>query len=216
MNLTTNAVRGIYKYDNQVLHFAGQDWIRVRQLDAPFGIPEKALRKVFEREADSFNASDTRIVELPTEGGMQSVRVVSRSGVRLLAALVHTAEAKRMRIAFARGDDRLFAAVPTRSPQLALPGTHRLPADTLRMLDEVASLVDPDHPAQEAIRGFRDGTRPLSPDPTVDHLVSETEEAGKLMSEATRRFSAIRQEAERVGYSLEFIKSETRRRRKAA
>ena len=75
----------------------GQIWLRVRQIDAPLGLPEKGVRKVYERHADEFTSDETMLIVEQTAGGPQQVRVFSLRGARLLAMFARTEPAARFR-----------------------------------------------------------------------------------------------------------------------
>ena len=75
----------------------GQTWLRVRQIDAPLGLPEKGVRKLFERHSDEFTSDETRLIIEQTAGGPQQLRVFSLRGARLLAMFARTEPAVRFR-----------------------------------------------------------------------------------------------------------------------
>ncbi len=78
----------------------GHKWLRVDQIGPSLGYtsyPDRAVRKLYERNADEFGARETALVTLDTAGGPQQVRVFSLRGVRLLALLARTDRAKRFR-----------------------------------------------------------------------------------------------------------------------
>lgn len=98
--MPTNENSIILNYDRtrlEGIRMEGQIWLRVRQIDAPLGLPEKGVRKVYERNRDEFTPDDTRLIIEQTAGGAQQVRVFSLNGVRLLAMLARTDPAARFR-----------------------------------------------------------------------------------------------------------------------
>ena len=206
------------KYKSHTLdavQMGGQIWLGVGQLVPPLGLSTtNSISKIYHRNADEFTVDETRVISLPTEGGMQDVRVFSLRGVRLLALLARTPEAK----AFRRWVLDLLEGRVRRRPadaQLALPGTFAPATEALRMLDEVSAAIEPEHPAQDVIRSLRDGSRPISEDPTLIHFASQYAGAVSLLGEGQRVMNAIYNEARRVGYSREAVKIAYRTQRAA-
>ena len=197
----------------EAIYMGGQMWLRVDQIAPPLGFGHsRNVRLVYERNADEFTAEETRIVSLPTDGGPQDVRVFSLRGARLLALLAKTPEAK----AFRRWVLDLLEGRTRRRPiqtELSLPGTFSLPKDTVEALDEVAALLEPDHPARALVQDLIEGRRPVSENPALLHLAHRLDGARKLHGEANRIYSQIAREAQRMGFSLEAVKSEAKRQR---
>lgn len=75
-----------------------QTWLRLPQIGAALGYesPYKVLQ-LYDRNADEFTADMTQVVELPTAGGRQPVRVFSLRGAHLLGMLARTAVAAAFR-----------------------------------------------------------------------------------------------------------------------
>lgn len=67
------------------------------QSDAPFENAEKALKRLYTRNADEFSDAMTALVELETNGGKQKVRIFSLRGCHLLAMFARTKVAKEFR-----------------------------------------------------------------------------------------------------------------------
>lgn len=74
-------------------------WLRGPQIGGALGYqdPADAIQKVFTRNADEFTAEMTQVLELPTAGGLQQVRVFSPRGCYLLGMLARTEKAKAFR-----------------------------------------------------------------------------------------------------------------------
>ncbi len=129
----------------------------------------------------------------------------SLRGTRLLALLARTPEAK----AFRRWVLDLLEGKVRRQPvqaQLALPGTYRLPTDTVRVLNEVADMLEPNHPAQAMLNDLRTGARPLADDPALEHLAERFRGLRATQGDLNRGYRLIAQEARRIGYSWEAVK----------
>lgn len=111
-------------------------WLRLPQIGVALGYetPYK-LQQLYSRNADEFTAEMTQIVELPTAGGMQPVRIFSPRGCYLLGMLARTERAKLFRhwvLDVLEGRALPRQAKPTTVPQqIAL---HRLRLHLLREL----------------------------------------------------------------------------------
>ena len=79
-------------YQNEV-------WLGSAQigLALEYANPETAITKLYNRNADEFTNSMTRLIETKTKGGVQKVRVFSLRGCHLLAMFARTAIAKQFR-----------------------------------------------------------------------------------------------------------------------
>lgn len=77
----------------------GDVWLGATQigLALEYANPETAVTKIFNRHADEFAASMTKMVELVTAGGRQVVRMFSLRGAHLLAMFARTPVAKEFR-----------------------------------------------------------------------------------------------------------------------
>lgn len=198
------------------IQMGGQMWLRVSQIVTPLGFrSETGLANLLARNNDEFGADETQLVTLPTEGGDQQVRVFSLRGVRLLALLARTRPAK----AFRRWClDVLEGRRRPRAVQglLALPGTHTLPEDTLRVIEQVEQLIEPDHPARAVLADFKTGSRALPEDPRLSLLASRFVAQAAAQSETSRALNAIRKDAARLGYSLDAVRAEAKRQGREA
>ena len=117
-------------------------WLRGPQIGGALGYsdPADAIQKVFTRNADEFTAEMTQVLELPTAGGMQQVRVFSPRGCYLLGMLARTEKAKAFRqwvLDVLEGRATPQATRPTTVPQqIAL---HRLRSSLVRDLERATA-----------------------------------------------------------------------------
>lgn len=74
-------------------------WLRGLQVAGALGYqtPAKDMHNLYTRNADEFTDDMTQILELPTAGGMQPVRIFSPRGCYLLGMLARTEKAKAFR-----------------------------------------------------------------------------------------------------------------------
>ena len=77
----------------------GQPWLRSFQIGSALGYknPSSDMAKLYDRNSDEFTDSMTQVIELPTAGGKQQVRVFSLRGCHLLGMLARTKVAKEFR-----------------------------------------------------------------------------------------------------------------------
>ena len=62
-----------------------------------YAVPMQAILKIYDRNADEFTAEMTALIEMPTAGGMQKVRIFSLRGAHLIAMFARTKVAKDFR-----------------------------------------------------------------------------------------------------------------------
>lgn len=74
-------------------------WLRSFQIGSALGYqnPSSDMSKLFDRNADEFTDEMTQILDLPTAGGVQPVRIFSPRGCYLLGMLARTERAKAFR-----------------------------------------------------------------------------------------------------------------------
>ena len=76
----------------------GQPWLRSPQIAEALGYAQaNRISDLYNRNADEFTDSMTQVIELPTAGGKQQVRVFSLRGCHLLGMLARTKAAKEFR-----------------------------------------------------------------------------------------------------------------------
>lgn len=83
----------------QITDINGQPWLRGYQIGNALEYSDGAvaIAKLYDRNADEFTDSMTQVIELPTAGGKQQVRVFSLRGCHLLGMLARTKVAKEFR-----------------------------------------------------------------------------------------------------------------------
>jgi hypothetical protein len=178
----------------------------VSQIDLPMGYAHpNQVTRLFNRHRDEFTDLEVQKVAQPTGHGPREMLLFSLRGCELLAMLARTPEGKKFRrwvldILEGRRQRRAVQG------ELDLPGTHMLPMEATRALEQARALIEPDHPAHAAIGQMIEGRLPLADDPGLDRLVDQYEGAHKLQAEAQRHFSTIRRDAVRMGYTLEAVK----------
>ena len=96
--MNTNFSLSFHNVDFDIADIHGQPWLRLPQIGVALGYanPYK-VQQVFDRNADEFTDSMTQVIELPTAGGKQQVRVFSLRGCHLLGMLARTKVAKEFR-----------------------------------------------------------------------------------------------------------------------
>ncbi len=96
--MNTNFHLSFHNVDFDITDIHGQPWLRLVQIGVALGYanPYK-VQQVFDRNADEFTDSMTQVIELPTAGGKQQVRVFSLRGCHLLGMLARTKVAKEFR-----------------------------------------------------------------------------------------------------------------------
>lgn len=62
-----------------------------------YAMPMQAILKIYDRNADEFTAEMTALIEMPTAGGIQKVRIFSLRGAHLIAMFARTKVAKDFR-----------------------------------------------------------------------------------------------------------------------
>lgn len=81
-----------------LIEIDGEHWVRLPQIGAAlgYGSPYK-VQQVYDRNETEFTEHMTRVVELPTAGGVQQVRVFTLRGAHLLGMLARTPVAAAFR-----------------------------------------------------------------------------------------------------------------------
>ncbi len=73
-------------------------WLRGPQIEVALDYEKRgAINTLFDRNADEFTDEMTQVIELPTAGGIQPVRIFSPRGCYLLGMLARTEKAKAFR-----------------------------------------------------------------------------------------------------------------------
>lgn len=93
-----NAVLTFQDTTFDVVDIHNTPWLRLPQIGAALGYenPYK-VQQLYARNADEFTDEMTQVIDLPTAGGVQPVRVFSPRGCHLIGMLARTAIAKAFR-----------------------------------------------------------------------------------------------------------------------
>ena len=94
-----NAILTFENTEFDVVDIHNVAWLRLPQIEGALGYANggKALSTLFTRNADEFTEEMTQVLDLPTAGGVQPVRVFSPRGCYLLGMLARTEKAKAFR-----------------------------------------------------------------------------------------------------------------------
>jgi prophage antirepressor-like protein len=117
-------------------------WLRSFQIGSALDYknPSSDMAKLFDRNADEFTDQMTQVLELPTAGGVQQVRVFSPRGCYLLGMLARTEKAKAFRqwvLDVLEGRATPQATRPTTVPQQI--SLHRLRSSLVRDLERATA-----------------------------------------------------------------------------
>lgn len=131
--MNTNFSLSFHNVDFDITDIHGQPWLRLPQIGVALGYanPYK-VQQVFDRNADEFTDSMTQVIELPTAGGKQQVRVFSLRGCHLLGMLARTKVAKEFRRwVLDVLEDEVSGRLKPQAPRKALPSglTHEQQAE---------------------------------------------------------------------------------------
>lgn len=118
----------------QITDIHGQPWLRGLQVASALGYknPAADIVNLYNRNADEFTDSMTQVIELPTAGGKQQVRVFSLRGCHLLGMLARTKVAKEFRRwVLDVLEDEVSGRLKPQAPRKALPSglTHEQQAE---------------------------------------------------------------------------------------
>ena len=82
-----------------VINQNNQIWLTTKEIGKGLGYrnPSADSANLYERNADEFTAEMTALIEMPTAGGMQKVRIFSLRGAHLIAMFARTKVAKDFR-----------------------------------------------------------------------------------------------------------------------
>ena len=82
-----------------VINQQNQTWLSAREIGTALGYrnPLGDIVKLFDRNADEFTPEMTALIEMPTAGGLQKVRIFSLRGAHLIAMFARTKIAKAFR-----------------------------------------------------------------------------------------------------------------------
>ncbi|MGN6984507.1 BRO-N domain-containing protein [Neisseria sp. P0008.S010] len=111
-----NAVSLSFKNTHfQITDINGQPWLRGLQIASALGYknPTSDITNLYDRNADEFTDSMTRVIELTTAGGKQQVSVFSLRGAHLLRPLQKSLSSNSRN---PNTDFRLFPPLPPIPP----------------------------------------------------------------------------------------------------
>jgi prophage antirepressor-like protein len=96
---TETAVLSFQETTFEVIDWQGQPWLRLPQIEGALGYGNKGkgLQTLFDRNAAEFTPAMTEVIDLPTAGGIQPVRIFSLRGAHLLGMLARTERAAEFR-----------------------------------------------------------------------------------------------------------------------
>lgn len=152
-----------------LLEFDNDQWARLPQIGAALGYanPYK-VQQLFDRNEAEFTEHMTRVIELPTAGGVQQVRVFTLRGAHLLGMLARTEVAAAFRRWILDVLDGFVA--PQQSGRMTFPqrlGFLKFRTQLVKELGRCASAGE----ANELFMNLRDVTRLLGM-----HLMSTLEQ----------------------------------------
>lgn len=139
----TGAVLAFENTEFDVVDIHGVPWLRGYQIGKALDLsdPSQAIAKIYARNADEFTDEMTQVVELPTAGGVQMVRIFSPRGCYLIGMLARTERAKAFRAWVL--DVLEGRVVPRETKPMTIPQTiamHKLRLSLLRELQALTAL----------------------------------------------------------------------------
>lgn len=98
-NHSTSAVLVFESTEFDVVDIHQIPWLRGSQVASAldYSDPSRAISELYSRNADEFTEEMTQVIDLPTAGGVQSVRIFSPRGCYLIGMLARTEKAKAFR-----------------------------------------------------------------------------------------------------------------------
>lgn len=134
---TKSAVLVFESTEFDVVDIHNVPWLRGFQIGSALDYknPSSDMAKLYDRNADEFTEAMTQVVDLPTAGGTQPVRIFSPRGCYLLGMLARTEKAKAFRAWVL--DVLEGRQVPRESKPMTIPQTismHRLRVALLKEL----------------------------------------------------------------------------------
>lgn len=135
----TNAVLVFENTEFDVVDIHQIPWLRANQIGSAlaYSDPENSIRNLYNRNADEFTDDMTQVLDLPTAGGIQPVRIFSPRGCYLLGMLARTEKAKAFRVWVL--DVLEGRVVPREAKPMTIPQTiamHKLHSAILKDLEK--------------------------------------------------------------------------------
>lgn len=95
----SHAILTFENIEFEVVDIHNVPWLRSFQIGSALGYqnPSSDMSKLFDRNTDEFTEEMTQLLDLPTAGGVQPVRIFSPRGCYLLGMLARTERAKAFR-----------------------------------------------------------------------------------------------------------------------
>lgn len=161
-----------------LLEIDGEQWARGLQIATALGFknPAQDFKNLYSRNESEFTERMTRVIELPTAGGLQQVRVFTLRGAHLLGMLARTEIAKTFRHWILDVLDGFVA--PQQSGRMTFPqrlGFLKFRTQLVKELGRCDNLGE----ANELFMNLRDVTRLLGM-----HLVSTLEQLAPGLKQA--------------------------------
>ena len=135
----TNAVLVFENTEFDVVDLHNVPWLRGSQVASALGSenPRRYITELYDRNADEFTDDMTQVLDLPTAGGIQPVRIFSPRGCYLLGMLARTEKAKAFRVWVL--DVLEGRVVPREAKPMTIPQTiamHKLHSAILKDLEK--------------------------------------------------------------------------------
>lgn len=95
----TSSVLAFQETTFEIIDWQGQPWLRSGQIARALGYKDadSDIARLFARNATEFSPTMTEVIDLPTAGGVQPVRIFSLRGAHLLGMLARTDRAAEFR-----------------------------------------------------------------------------------------------------------------------
>lgn len=140
-NDSTAAVLVFETTEFDVVDLHNVPWLRGSQVASALGSsnPARYIAELYDRNADEFTDEMTQVLELPTAGGVQPVRIFSPRGCYLLGMLARTEKAKAFRVWVL--DVLEGRAVPRESKPMTIPQTIAMHKLRLSLMKELAKMT---------------------------------------------------------------------------
>lgn len=137
----TNSVLVFENTEFDVVDLHNVPWLRANQIGSAleYSDPETSMRNLYNRNADEFTEEMTQVLDLPTAGGIQPVRIFSPRGCYLLGMLARTEKAKAFRVWVL--DVLEGRAVPREAKPMTIPQTIAMHKLRLSLMKELAKLT---------------------------------------------------------------------------
>jgi hypothetical protein len=168
--VATSATLTFQNHPLYLLEVDGEQWVRGLQIATALGFknPAQDFKNLYTRNESEFTEHMTRVVDLPTAGGVQQVRVFTLRGAHLLGMLARTPVATAFRRWILDVLDGMVA--PQETGRMTFPqrlGFLKFRTQLIKELGRCTNLGE----ALELFHNLRDVTRLLGM-----HLVSNLEQ----------------------------------------